>query len=60
MSEARSHGICMQSKSGHECHGVTMGWYMVYMTNVVQGGLSVHDRKGLIEIKAEIKGWWSK
>ena len=33
---------------------------MVYMTNVVQGGLSVHDRRGLTKIKAEIKGWRSK
>ena len=33
-----------------------MGWYMVYMTNAVRGGLSVHDRKSLTEIKAEIKG----
>ena len=23
-------------------------------------GLSMHDRRGLIEIKAEIKGWRSK
>ena len=52
MSEARSHGIYMQSRSGHEWHGFTMGWYMVYM--------SVHDKRGLIEIKAEIKGWRSK
>ena len=37
-----------------------MGWNMVYMTNVVRGGLSVHDRKGLTEIIAEIKGWRGK
>ena len=37
-----------------------MWWYMVYMTNAVYGGLSVHDRRGLIEINVEIKGWWSK
>ena len=37
-----------------------MGWYMVYMTNAVRRGLSVQDRMGLIEIKAKIKGWWSK
>ena len=37
-----------------------MGWYMVCMTNAVRGGLSVHDRKGLIEINAKIKGWRSK
>ena len=36
-----------------------MGWYMVYMTNAVQRGLSVQDRMGLIEIKAmhmEVEG----
>ena len=60
VSEARSHGIYMQSRNGHEWHGVTMGWYMVYMTNAVWGGLSVYDRRGLIEIKAEIKWWLSK
>ena len=60
VSEARSHGIYMQFRSGHELHGVYMGWYIFYMTNVVQGGLSVHDRRGLIEINAEIKGWRSK
>ena len=37
-----------------------MGWYMVCMTNAVRGGLRVHDRRGLTEIRAEIKGWWSK
>ena len=60
VSKARSHGIYMQSRSGHEWHEVTMGWYMVYMTNAVRRGLSVQDRMGLIEIKAKIKGWWSK
>ena len=29
---------------------------MVYMTNAERGGLGVHDKRGLIEIKAEIKG----
>ena len=73
MSEAYTHGTCMQSRSGHEWYGVSMGWvhgwskayiaagwYMVYMTNVERGGLGVHDRRGLIEIKAEIKGRWSE
>ena len=34
-----------------------MGWYMVYMTNAIRGGLSVHDKRGLTKIIAEIKGW---
>ena len=37
-----------------------MGWNMVNMTNAIRGGLSVHDRRGLTEIIAEIKGWWGK
>ena len=37
-----------------------MGCYMVYMANVVRGGLSVHDKRGLTKIIAEIKGWQGK
>ena len=37
-----------------------MGWYMVYMTNTIRGGLSVHDRRGLRVFIAEIKGWRGK
>ena len=37
-----------------------MRWYMVYMTNAVRRGLSVHDWRGLTEIRTEIKGWRSK
>ena len=32
-----------------------MGWYMVYMTNVVRGGLSVHDRRVSLKLKPRSK-----